>query len=105
MFKDDGSPASFVYCETISSNADSIDFSCYGSDACRDAFCPGARADGQADWLFIATQTLPRSFFEPRATTAAEAAVVTSGERLTGVAVPSGGAGSPFQFSRASSTR
>ena len=70
VFKTDGSPASFVWCPQTSSTDQDITFSCQGADACRDSTCPGVRDDGRPDWVFIADQILPRSFFEPRAASA-----------------------------------
>ena len=72
VFKTDGRPASFVWCPKTSSTDQDITFSCQGADACRDSTCPGVRDDGRPDWVFIGDQTLPRSFFEPRAASALE---------------------------------
>ncbi len=61
VFKNDGSPPSFVWCSRVSETGDGITFSCQGADACRSNFCPGSRPDGRPDWVYIGDQTLPAS--------------------------------------------
>ncbi|MBY0277669.1 matrixin family metalloprotease [Candidatus Binatia bacterium] len=86
VFKSDGSEPSFVWCETIQANGNEIVFRCQGANACRDPSCPGLRADGSPDWVYIGDQTLPTSFFEPR-----NAAASTSGASALDRDVPASG--------------
>ena len=69
VFKTDGSPPSFIVCNRTAADEDNLTFSCQGADACRDASCPGRRADGGLDWVLINENfVVPVSFFQPRPT-------------------------------------
>ncbi len=57
VFLSGGGAPKFVWCSEKSGAADVVDLACFGADAC----VPGACRS--ADWQFIATVSLPQSFF------------------------------------------
>ncbi|MBI3767826.1 MAG: hypothetical protein HY271_04930 [Deltaproteobacteria bacterium] len=57
VFLSGGGTPKFVWCSEKSGAADVVDLACFGADACVLGACRSA------DWRFIATVSLPRSFF------------------------------------------
>ncbi len=62
VFRPDGGPAAFVWCEPVSDDGNPdpyeriFSLDCYGADACPVAPC------GEMEWRFIATAPLPGAF-------------------------------------------
>lgn len=86
VFRLDGAPPQFLWCEETASSADTVSLRCLGADPCPLSSCD------EGDWALVAEVEVPASFFAPPAGGAA-ARTSSPGGRTFGASPSSSPAG------------